>query len=332
MSSAAPASSPAAAQGVLFMLGAVTVFSLQDGVSKLLAENHEPVFIVMIRYWAFAAFVTLMSARRPGGLRAAVHTRRPLIQIARGLLLAAQIVLITGSFALIGLAETHAVMAVYPLMIAALGAALLGERVEPAQWAAIALGFLGVLIVIRPGIGVFDPAALVPLLGAAMFATYGVLTRLVGRDDAPSVSFFYTGVAGAAGLTLVGPFFMSALSPPEWAWMALLCVLGATGHYFLIRAYEVAEAASLQPYAYLQLVFTSIMGATLFGEIIDAGLVIGSCVVVGAGLFALWRARAAARLSSRSASRRGGARRPEARDAPADARAERSFGAGKDGS
>lgn len=284
-------------RGVGFMLGAITVFSLQDGVSKLLAENHAPVFVVMIRYWAFAAFVIALSAGRPGGVRRAGETRRPGVQILRGLLLAAQIVVMTGSFAWLGLAESHAVMAVYPLLIAALGALVLGERVEGAQWAAIGVGFLGVLILLQPGVGVFDPLALLPLLGAAMFAVYSVLTRWVGRTDAPSVSFFYTGVAGAAGITLVGPFFMSAMTAEEWAWMALLCVLGASGHYLLIRAYEAAEAAALQPFAYLQLVLTSIIGALFFNEIVDAPLVLGAAIVVGSGLFALWRQRRALRAA-----------------------------------
>lgn len=278
-------------RGVAFMVAAVTVFALQDGVSKLLATNHAPVFVVMIRYWAFAAFVLAISARRPGGIRAAARSRRPLAQIFRGLLLGAQIVLMTASFVILGLAESQAVMALYPLLIVGLGAVALGERVAPAQWAAVGLGFLGVLILLRPGFGVFDPAALLPLLGAFMFATYGILTRWVGRSDPPAVSFFYTGVAGAAGLTLVGPFFMSAMTPAETAWMALLCVLGASGHYLLIKAYEQAEASLLQPYAYLQLVLVSIIGASFFGEVIDAPLVLGSAVVVGAGLFALLRTR-----------------------------------------
>lgn len=280
-------------RGILFMIATMTVFSLQDGVSKLLALEHPPIFIVMLRYWAFAGFAVLVSQARPGGVRGSARTARPLIQVVRGLLLVVQICLMTYSFATLGLAETHAVMAIYPLLIAGMGALLLKERVDGAQWAAIAVGFVGVIILLDPGARVFDPRALIPLLCAGMFAAYGILTRWVGGTDPPSVSFFYTGVTGAAGITLVGPFFWSDMTDGQWAWMALLCVLGMSGHFLLIKAYETAEASVLQPFAYLQLVMTSVIGVLAFAEVLDAPLLIGSAIVVGAGLFAVSRARRA---------------------------------------
>ncbi|MEM8878917.1 MAG: DMT family transporter [Pseudomonadota bacterium] len=278
-------------RGIALMLAAMTVFASQDGISRLLAEDVPPLFIVMIRYWAFAAFVVALSAARPGGVRAQAQTARPVAQVMRGLMLVAQIVLITYSFVALGLAETHALMAVYPLLIAAMGALFLGERVDAMQWAAIGAGFVGVLILLQPTGDVFDIRALIPVFCAFVFAGYGVMTRWVGQVDRPSVSFFYTGVAGAVGITLIGPFFWSEMTGPQWAWMALLCVTGAGGHFLLIKAYEVSEAARLQPFAYWQLVLASIIGVLAFGEVLDLPLLAGTAIVVAAGLFTLWRAQ-----------------------------------------
>jgi len=294
-------------RGILFMIVTMTVFSLQDGVSKLLALDHPPIFVVMIRYWAFASFVVLLSQTRPGGIRAAARTNRPVVQVIRGMLLVLQICLMTYSFAALGLAETHAVMAVYPLLIAAMGAILLKERVDAAQWAAIGVGFVGVVVLLEPGGGVFDIKALIPLFCAGIFATYSILTRWVGGVDAPPVSFFYTGVAGAVAITLIGPFYWTEMSAESWIWMGVLCVLGMTGHFLLIKAYEIAEAGSLQPFAYLQLVMTSVIGVVAFDEVLDLPLLIGAAIVVGAGLFALARARQRASRERRAAKLSAGA-------------------------
>ncbi|MEL6297403.1 MAG: DMT family transporter [Pseudomonadota bacterium] len=274
-------------RGIAFMLATMLVFSTQDGVSKLLAEHYPPIFVVMIRYWAFALFAIAFASAQPQGFAATVRTRRPLIHLARGLLLAAQISLLTYSFAVLGLGETHAIMAINPLLIAAAGAVLLGERVVIAQWLAVGAGFVGVLTLVAPTSGVFDPLALIPLGCAFMFATYGILTRWLGRDDSPATSFFYTGIGGALGMTLVGPFFWTQMTATHWVWMLALCVLGMSGHYLLIKAYEQAEAATLQPFAYLQLALTAIIGVVIFGEVIDARFLIGAGIIVAAGLYAL---------------------------------------------
>ncbi len=278
-------------RGVAFMLAAMVVFAVQDGISRHLAEDAPPIFIVMIRYWAFAAFVLAVSQSRPGGISASARTAHPVAQCARGVMLVAQIVMITASFVLLGLAETHAVMAVHPLIATSLGALVLGERVAGPQWAAVLIGFAGVLVILQPGTGVFDPNALLALVSAALFGSYAVLTRWVGGNDHAGVSFFYTGVAGAVAITLIGPFFWSTLTSDGWIWMGVLCITGAGGHYLLIKAYEAAEAAALQPYAYLQVVLASTIGVFVFGELLRTATLVGAAMVIGAGLFALWYAR-----------------------------------------
>ncbi|MFN4101028.1 MAG: DMT family transporter, partial [Pararhodobacter sp.] len=210
------------------------------------------------------------------------------------ILLSLEILVAVAGFVILGLVESHAVFATYPLLIAALSGPVLGEKVGWRRWVAIGIGFAGVLVILQPGFGVFDVRALIPLLAAFMFALYGLLTRHVARYDSAAVSFFWTGVTGAVVTTAVGVWYWEPMTTGDWGWMALLCVTAATSHFLLIRAYEVAEASAIQPFAYLQLVFASAIGISVFGEELRANVALGAVIVVCAGLFTLWRARIAA--------------------------------------
>lgn len=280
--------------GIPLMVGATFVFAMQDGISRHLAGEYNVLMVVMIRYWFFAAFVMALAARAPGGIRAAAATPQPGLQIARGLLLALEICVMVMAFVLLGLVESHAVFTSYPLLIAALSGVVLGERVGWRRWGAIGVGFIGVLVILQPGVTVFQPAALIPLASATMFALYGLLTRYAARKDSTATSFFWTGTAGAVAMTLVGVWFWEPMSAPDWGWMAALCVTGALGHWLLIRCYEVAEASAVQPFAYFQLVFGAALGVSVFDETIAPNVALGAAIVVAAGLFTLWRERRAA--------------------------------------
>lgn len=277
--------------GILFMVATTVVFAVQDVLSRHLAETYNVLMVVMIRFWFFAAFVVAIAARQAGGLRAAAATQRPGIQMLRGLLLPAEICIMVLAFTLIGLVETHAVFTTYPLLVAALSGPLLGEKVGWRRWTAIAIGFVGVVIILSPGAGVFSPVALVPLLASFMFALYALLTRAVARHDGPATSFFWSGTVGAVAMTMVGIWYWEPMSPGDWGLMAALCVTGATGHWLLIRAYDMAEASAVQPFAFLQLLWVAILGVAIFGETLETNVAIGAVVVVCASLFTLWRER-----------------------------------------
>ncbi len=277
--------------GILLMIATTFVFAMQDGISRHLADEYNVYMVVMIRYWFFAAFVIAIVGRQTGGLRRALSTKQPLLQAFRGALLAAEICVTVVAFTLLGLVESHAVFACYPLIVAALSGPVLGERVGWRRWVAIGVGLVGVLIILKPGFGVFAPAAIIPLVGALMFALYGLLTRFAARKDSTTTSFFWTGVTGAVVMTAMGAFFWEAMAQKDWGWMALLCVTGVLGHWLLIKCYEVAEASEVQPFAYLQLVFVSILGVTVFNETVETNVVIGAVIVVGAGVFTLIRSR-----------------------------------------
>ncbi|MEM9196593.1 MAG: DMT family transporter [Pseudomonadota bacterium] len=286
-------------RGIVYMIAAMAVFAAQDGMSRHLAEASNPVFVVALRYWALALFVIILAGRRHGGIRAVARSRRPWLQVGRGVLLAVEVIVAVWAFTLLGLAEVHAIFAVYPLMVVALSVPVLGEHVGWRRAAAVVVGFIGVLIILRPGLRVLDPAAFVAFGAAFLFAIYGLLTRFVARDDSAATSFFWTGIAGAAFMTAIVPFFWSGFAGWDWALMAVLCVTGAGGHFLLIMALASAEAAVIQPFAYVQLVLASAVGVMVFDDPMALATVIGAAVITLAGMYAFWR-------EARQGARQGG--------------------------
>lgn len=285
--------------GISLMIAASLVFALQDGISRHLAAEYNVLMVVMVRFWFFAAFVLTVAARKAGGIRAAARTSQPVLQIARGLLLVTEICVTILAFVLLGLIPTHAIFASFPLIIAALSGPVLGERVGPRRWAAIFVGFVGILVILRPGFAVFEPEALVALLAAFLWAAYGLMTRYAARRDSTATSFFWTGTVGAIAMTVIGIWFWEQMTGPDWVWMAILCVMGSLGHWLLIKCYEVVEASVVQPFAYMQLVFVTLLAIPVFGETIEPNVAIGGLIVIGAGLFTAWRERQAAKRAAR---------------------------------
>jgi drug/metabolite transporter (DMT)-like permease len=275
------------------------IFAMQDGLSRHLAGEYNVYMVMMIRYWFFAGFVILWSMRRTGGLRGAMRSAQPKMQFFRGALLALEVIVMVIGFVKLGLVESHAMFAIYPLLITALSGPILGEKIGWRRWVSVAVGFVGVLIILQPGGGMLSPAAVYPLVSAAMFAVYGLLNRYVARKDPASVTFFYTGISGAVVMTLIGAWFWVPMTPSDWAVMALLCCTATVGHYLLIRAYELSEASAIQPFAYLQLAFASALGVLVFGDVIRLNVALGTGLVVGAGVFALVRAQMAAARGKR---------------------------------
>ena len=275
--------------GIWLMIATTVVFSVQDGLSRHLAGEYNVFMVVMIRFWFFAAFVIAIARAQSGSLAAAARTRQPLVQITRGLLLAAEICVMVLAFVLLGLVESHAIFTCYPLLVAALSGPILGEKVGWRRWAAIGAGFVGVMVILQPGLTVFSPYALIALASAFLFALYGLLTRYAARKDSAATSFFWTGTVGAIALTPLGLWYWEPMTTPDALLMGCLCLTGALGHWLLIKCYEVAEASAVQPFAYLQLVFASTIGIVVFEETMESRLLIGAGIVVAAGLFTLWR-------------------------------------------
>jgi drug/metabolite transporter (DMT)-like permease len=197
------------------------------------------------------------------------------------------------AFTLIGLIETIVIFSAFPLIVAALSGPMLGEAVGWRRWVAIFIGFIGILVILQPGFGVFAPAALLALLSSVMFAVYSLLTRLVARQDSAETSIFYTGVFGALITTAIGIWFIEPMSPSDMLWMGTLSLTSLVGHALLIKAYTLAEASALAPFNFLHMVFVTGIGITIFGEVLEMNVVIGSIIIVGAGLFTIFRSKRA---------------------------------------
>ena len=267
------------------------IFAVQDGISQYLAREYNVFFIVMVRYWFFALFVVILCSKQPGGLRKAISTKQPFLQVFRGALLALEVIVMITSFTLLGLIESHAIFSIYPLLVAALSGPVLKEFVGWKRWSAIFIGFIGVMIILKPSNNVFSLEAIIPLVAALMFALYSLLTRYAARQDTSMTSFFWTGIIGAVVMSVVGSGYWIDLKPIDWAWLGLLCILACLAHYLLIKCYELSEASSLQPFAYLQLLFATIIGLWIFSEKLEVHVVMGALLVVLSGLFAIWRER-----------------------------------------
>lgn len=284
--------------GIVLMSLTALIFALQDGISSHLAREYNVWMVVTLRFWFFVAFALAMAARAPGGIAGQLRSHLPWVQLARGLLLIVEICIMVLAFVNLGLIATHAVFVSYPLIVAALSGPILGESVGWRRWAAIGVGFIGVLIILRPGVDAFSPWAIVPLISALMFALYGLLTRYVAKADAAMTSFLWTGIVAAICITPVGLWFWEPMTAPDWGWMLTLCLTASAAHFMMIKAYEVAEASDIQPFALLQLVFIAILGVTVFDETLRLNVVLGAALVMGAALFTLLRARVAAKRAA----------------------------------
>ena len=269
------------------MIAGMAMLASLDAVGKLATQTYPVSQVLFLRFAVFLAFALALAARR-GGVRPMLRTRNWRLQLFRSFLLALEMWLFVYAISKLPLADVHAVAAVSPLIATALAVPLLGERVGPWRWAAVALGFAGTLIVIRPGIGVFDPLTILPLVAAFAWAYYQLLLRRL-RDDPPETTLLYTAIVGLVVWSTTAPF---AWVPPDthgWALLGAIGILGVVTHGLLILAAREAPAAVLQPFSYTLLVWATVWGWVGFGAFPDRWTIVGASVVVASGLFAIWR-------------------------------------------
>ena len=277
--------------GISLMILAIFLLSIMDGISKYLSQHYSVIAINMFRYWFFGALLIFLSFSPKEKKIKLPETKYKYIQILRGTILAIEMCFAHYCFLKIGLIEAHAIFASGPLIVAIFSLIILNEKFGWRRWLAIIVGFIGILIILRPGLKVFDPISLIAVGCAIAFSLYQVLTRYVSDQDDSNTSFFYTGVTGLIVLTLIGPFFVTEIVFKDIFFIIAVCCLGAAGHYLMIKSFQNAEASILQPFIYLHLVFVSFIGIFIFDENIDSYILIGSIIVIGAGLYTFWRER-----------------------------------------
>jgi drug/metabolite transporter (DMT)-like permease len=280
---------------------AVLCFALLDTSAKWLSGHMDPVQVVFARYAGSMALVLMLLNpwSRPGILR----TKRPWLQGIRSLLLLGSTALNFVALKYLQLAETVSIMFAGPLLVALVAGPMLGEWPGPRRLAAIGVGFLGVLVITRPGIGGMHPAALLCVFGCICYSFYALATRQLAAYDPPETTMVYSGVAGTLAVLPLIPFFWSTPQTP-FVWLVMLGtgVFGGFGHWLLILAHRLAPATVLAPFIYSQIVWMIALGWFVFGQFPDGWTFVGATIVIASGLYLLYRERvrklpeAAARL------------------------------------
>lgn len=276
--------------GIMLCLLSMFIFAAQDGITKTLVRDLPVAQLVMVRYWVFLLFA-LCFVRIQGGVGNALKTAHPWLQMARSLLGVFEIVVFGLALSYLGLAETHAIYAVFPLLTMAMAAVLLRERLNLRQCLAGMIGFVGTLIILKPGMGVFSPASLIPLLAALMFACFSVLTRKISSADSFGTNLLYMGFWGAVASTVIGLPQWVTPTAQQAVLMLVLSVSGVMAQMLLVQALKYTAAMTLQPFNYSLLVFASVLGVVWFGEALENTLVVGALLVVLGGLYSLRRYR-----------------------------------------
>ena len=275
--------------GIGLMVVTTFMFSTMDGFSKYLAENNSVFTLVTMRFWFIASVMFIVCVLVKNSFTKIIYTKQPYIQLTRGLILSLNNCLVVYTFTLLGLVETHAIIACYPLIVAGLSVPFLGEKFGWRRWTAILVGFIGVVIILRPNSNMISEGSIFAIIGAIMFAVYLVLTRYVSRLDSAITSFFWMGIGGAITMTIISCFVWESIPQHDFIWLFVMCTLSASSHFLMVKTLEVAEASVIQPFSYLQLVFGSIIGISIFSESVDAMIILGVIIVIGSGLFTTWR-------------------------------------------
>jgi drug/metabolite transporter (DMT)-like permease len=278
--------------GIALIVASTVFFSAGDITAKMMTETLPPIEVTWLRYAMFAALIGPLAVATRGA--AALHTARPGLQVLRGLAVVVSSVLFILGLGHLPVAETTAINFMSPAFITALSIPLLGERVGVRRWLAAMVGFVGVMIVVRPGSDTFQPAALFPLAAATVWAGAAIATRLMSRE-APETTLAWSAGIGFLVLTLLVPFGWQTPKGTE-IWLAILTGLGSTaGHWLLVQAYRRAPASLLAPFSYVQLVFAAGFSYLAFGDLPDAATFLGGSLIAASGLYTAHRERVRAR-------------------------------------
>ena len=275
---------------IALMLGATMCFACIDASAKLLNRTMAPMQTLTVRYLgSFLLVALLLNPRtKPGILR----TSRPKLQIARGLGLVAASVCLFTALKFLPLTSTTSITFSAPLLVALLAPPLLGETLGPRRFAAVVVGFCGVLVVTQPWTRSFHPAMGLALLCAGVTSLYTIVTRVLATNDAPETTMFYTGLVGATAVLPIVPFvWKTPADSLTWVAMTTMSIFGALGHWLLILAHRKAPASVIAPFFYAQLIWAVGFGALLFNERPDGWTLLGGGIMVSSGLYLLSRER-----------------------------------------
>ena len=275
-------------RGILWMLFAAFFMCSSDPMTKYLVHNYPVPFVMWGRYLFFVLAVLVVLHRRFLPLAA---TQRPILQTARSFLHVVFIAFFNLGLYFLPIADANAILFATPLIVTALSVPFLGERVGFHRWSAIAVGFAGALLIIRPGAETMRLAALLPLAAAFTTAVYQIATKRLSRTDSALTTLIYTAVVGFIVMCFVVPFYWKSPDAVGWGLLAATGAIGAVGQFGMIKAYEAARASTVAPYFYTLLVWAIIYGYLFFGDLPDGWTVTGALTIVASGLYIVRRER-----------------------------------------
>ena len=275
--------------GILLILVAMTLVPMMDGIAKLLSARYPVMEIVWARYFFHLLILLPVVVSRYN--RADLLPKRPLLQIVRGGFLLVSTILFFAAIAVMPIADALALVFVSPLLVTALSPFLLGETVGPRRWAAVITGFIGALIIIRPGVGEVDAGTLLALSAGCVYAFYLIATRKLSGTAPPLITLTYTALLGAVAMSVVVPFVWVRPPLEDLAMMMGMGGIAALGHYFLIKAVELAPVSLLAPFGYSEIVMATLIGYVLFGDFPDKWTWTGVAVIVVSGIYISLRER-----------------------------------------
>ncbi|MGI9521451.1 MAG: DMT family transporter [Hyphomicrobiaceae bacterium] len=274
---------------VFYFLLAIGLISLIDTVCKFYTNQLHAVMLVWGYFAGMSIFVAFYLFSRRDFSH--IHSDRPVLQVARSGFLVLSIACLFVSLTYLPIAEATAIGFTGPLFITALSVALLRERVGWHRWLAVVLGLAGVLVIVRPGGAVWHWSAAFALLGALCFALFQLVTRRLASQDRHETTILYTSIGGTCWASLLVPFFWT---PPTTDHITMFVVIGAMGfgaHFLVLQAFSRAEASLLAPFNYSKLIWVSILGYLVFDELPGVDTLVGSLIIIAAGLYVLYRER-----------------------------------------
>ena len=288
-SSLNPADGDSHVRGILLMCSAGFCFAVMDAAVKHLAAEYPVPQVIWGRYtFHFLLMLVFLGPRYRGSL---LRTSRLGTQLVRSMLLLGAKVCMFFALKYIPLAEASTIGFANPLIVTALSVPILAERVGGRRWTAVGVGFVGVLIVLRPGLGIMHWAAVLPLGMAFFYAVYQILTRLLAGKDNPRTILFYTALVGIVITSLGIPFFWTAPTMEAWSLMVAIGAIAGIGHFALIKAFELTPASVLAPFSYVSLIWVVLAGYIVFGDLPDAWTALGAVIIIGSGLYIVHRER-----------------------------------------
>ncbi len=276
-------------KGIFLYCTAIFLFVCMDSVAKHAATIFDPTQVVWARYFFHMVLMTAFLAPSQG--MKLVRTEKLGLQIFRSMLLLGATLCFFTALKYIPLADAGAMGSTSPLFVTVFSVLLLKEKVSFRRWTAVGIGFVGALIILRPGMSAVHPAMFLVLGMSVFYASYQIATRKLAGVDSALTTLFYTALVGTIVMTAVVPFFWTAPSMEGWFMLAVVGLIGGVSHFIIIKALSFTSASTAAPFSYTQLIWTAIFGYIIFGDLPDNYTILGALIIVASGLYILYRER-----------------------------------------